>query len=80
MSHRVILYLLWRLAYNGIFVWGSDLVTSHHWPEQRTFDAGVFLMSGGWEEAHLVYLPYCSSDAHMGDTEMVTSIYGMIQV
>ena len=22
-----------------------------------------------WEGAHLVYVPYCSSDAHMGDSE-----------
>ena len=30
-----------------------------------------------WEEAHLVYLPYCSSDAHMGDGEAVIGDLGV---
>lgn len=64
-----------RLLLNGIFVWGSDLVTSHHWPEVKTFSEGLFTMDGsGWDEAHLVYVPYCSSDAHMGDMEMKTGL------
>ena len=28
--------------------------------------------AGGWAEANLVYLPYCSSDAHMGDTQVMS--------
>ena len=37
-------------------------------------------MEGGWDRGHLVYVPYCSSDAHMGDMEMVTGDLGFIQV
>ena len=69
-----------RLLLNGIFVWGSDLVTSNHWDEVKTFSEGLFTMEGsGWDEGHLVYVPYCSSDAHMGDMETMTGL-NMIQV
>ena len=27
------------------------------------------LPDSDWEGAHLVFVPYCSSDAHMGDSE-----------
>ena len=62
-----------RLVLNGILFGGSALVSSSHWPPSQTFEAGIFLMeAGGWAEANLVYLPYCSSDAHMGDTQVCT--------
>ena len=28
-----------------------------------------FFAGSDWEGAHMVYVPYCSSDAHMGDSE-----------
>ena len=31
-----------------------------------------------WEGAHLVYVPYCSSDAHMGDSEHEVGIRGEV--
>ena len=30
-----------------------------------------------WEAAHLVYVPYCTSDAHMGDGEAVIGDLGV---
>ena len=60
-----------RLVLNGILFGGSSLVSSSHWPPTHTFEDGIFVMEGsGWDEANLVYLPYCSSDAHMGDTQV----------
>ena len=60
-----------RLVLNGILFGGSSLVSSSHWPPIQTFEDGIFVMEGsGWDEANLVYLPYCSSDAHMGDTQV----------
>lgn len=69
-----------RLVLNGILFGGSSLVSSSHWPPTKTFEDGIFLMeAGGWAEANLVYLPYCSSDAHMGDTQELTGELGTIQ-
>ena len=60
-----------RLVLNGILFGGSSLVSSSHWPPTKTFEDGIFVMEGsGWDEANLVYLPYCSGDAHMGDTQV----------
>ena len=60
-----------RLVLNGILFGGSSLVSSSHWPPIQTFEDGIFVMEGsGWDEANLVYLPYCSGDAHMGDTQV----------
>ena len=60
-----------RLVLNGIFFGGSHLVSSSQWPPVKTYEDGIFVMEGsGWAEANLVYLPYCSSDAHMGDTQV----------
>ncbi len=31
---------------------------------------GIFMMTDlAWQLANLVYVPYCSSDAHMGDSD-----------
>ena len=32
-----------------------------------------------WEDANLVFVPYCSSDAHMGDTEAEIPGHGVQQ-
>merc|ERR1719317_1727124 len=57
-----------RIVYNHGDSW---LVSSTNWPPTQTFSAGLFQMTDTpWEKANLVYVPYCSSDAHMGDTDL----------
>ena len=67
---------------HDILTGGDHLVSSGQWDPVKTYEAGLFVMedSGGWDRAHLVYLPYCSSDAHMGDTAEDTGNLGTIQV
>ena len=71
-----------RLVGHDILTGGDHLVSSGQWDPVKTYEAGLFVMedSGGWDRAHLVYLPYCSSDAHMGDTAEDTGELGTIQV
>ena len=71
-----------RLVGHDILTGGDHLVSSGQWDPVKTYEAGLFVMedSGGWDRAHLVYLPYCSSDAHMGDTAEDTGALGTIQV
>ena len=41
----------------------------------------IFMQEGtGFANANLVYLPYCSSDAHMTDTERDLAGYGVWQM
>jgi len=56
------------------------LASSVNWPPAHTFNGGIFQMTDTpWEDANLVYVPYCSSDAHMGDTEVEFPFYGVQQ-
>lgn len=64
----------------NLIVGDGHLVSSKNWPQVKSFESGIFTMEGGWDRGHLVYVPYCSSDAHMGDMEMVTGDLGFIQV
>ena len=49
------------------------LVSSSNWVSSKSYSSGIFQMTGsGWEHAHLVFVAYCSSDAHMGNMEMET--------
>jgi len=63
----------------NLIVGDGHLVSSKNWPQVKSFESGIFTMEGGWDRGHLVYVPYCSSDAHMGDMEMVTGDLGFIQ-
>lgn len=57
-----------RIFYSAIF-W-QLFISSKYWPSQRKYTGGIFDMQGTpFEKANLVFLPYCSSDAHMADTE-----------
>ena len=68
-----------RILQNLVFGDGK-LVTSTAWDPVRTVTSGIFQMEGsGWENGHLVYVPYCSGDAHLGDTEEITGEFGLIQ-
>ena len=42
----------------------------------------MFILKDGTNlaNANLVYLPYCSSDAHMADTETNLQFYGIFQI
>ena len=65
---------------NQLLFGDGHLVTSTVWDPVKTVSSGIFLMEGsGWENGHLVYVPYCSGDAHMGNTEEVTGDLGLIQ-
>ena len=45
---------------------GGKLVSSNRWPETEDVE-GLFQMEGTeYENVNLVYMPYCTSDAHMG--------------
>ena len=45
---------------------GGPLVSSDRWPETEEVE-GLFQMEGTeFERVNLVYMPYCTSDAHMG--------------
>jgi len=56
-----------RISSNG----EGHLVSSSKWASSKKYSSGIFMMVGTpWENANLVYVPYCSSDAHMGDTEL----------
>ena len=49
------------------------MVSSSNWVSSKSYSSGIFQMTGsGWEHAHLVFVAYCSSDAHMGNMEMET--------
>jgi len=66
-----------RIVYNHGDSW---LVSSTNWPPTQTFSAGLFQMTDTpWENANLVYVPYCSSDAHMGDTDVEIPFLGVQQ-
>ena len=65
------------------FLWSGHrhLVSSSNWVSSKSYSSGIFQMTGsGWEHAHLVFVAYCSSDAHMGDTAEDTGNLGTIQV
>jgi len=65
-----------RINQNG----DGHLVSSSKWSTSKTYNSGIFKMSETpWEHANLVYVPYCSSDAHMGDTEVDIPNFGVQQ-
>jgi len=65
-----------RIDRNG----NGHLVSSSQWADVKIYSHGIFNMKDSdWEGAHLVYVPYCSSDAHMGDSEHEIPGYGVQQ-
>merc|ERR1719348_1688028 len=65
-----------RIDRNG----NGHLVSSSQWADVKTYSHGIFNMKDSdWEGAHLVYVPYCSSDAHMGDSEHEIPRHGLQQ-
>jgi len=65
-----------RITSNG----KGHLVSSSQWKASKSLSNGIFNMAGTpWEQANMVYVPYCSSDAHMGDTEADIPGHGLQQ-
>lgn len=46
----------------------SSITSSKSWSETRDF-GGIMDTQSPLKDANMAYLPYCSSDGHMGDTE-----------
>ena len=61
-----IIHAIWLRAITEPLSPGGHLVSSDRWPETEEV-GGLFQMEGTeFERVNLVYMPYCTSDAHMG--------------